>query len=92
MNNMADRRDQRPRFERIALRAAALLLRMTVIVGAWQFRHAGRSRYRPIAALGLSAICLLAGALGLVIHAWQHAPAGEPGAHAAPMQRAMPVR
>jgi hypothetical protein len=90
MNNAADRGDRPPRVERIVLRTAVLLLHMTVIVGAWQFRHAGRSRYRSIAALSLSVIRLLAGALGMVMHAWQHPPAAEMGANAVSMQRAIP--
>ena len=62
--NGTDRRDQRPRFERIVLRIGTLLLRMTVIIGAWQFQYPGRSWPRLMAALGLSAIRLMASALG----------------------------
>jgi hypothetical protein len=48
---------------------------MTVIAGAWQCRHAARPNYRWIAALGLSAIRLLAGVLGVAnrIVSYKHA-------------------
>jgi len=74
MDFAADLPSKRPPFERIVVFLAKWLIRLTVILAIWQATSAGgRKRFRAVAFLGLSALSVLADALGALIQVRQGA-------------------
>ncbi len=54
--------------EKLILFCARLLIRMSLVIGAWQIRNSGKQlKCFRLAELGLGAISLLADALGAVV-------------------------
>lgn len=66
MNSSLRRTREQPFYERITLVGAKVLIRVGLLVGAWQFRRGGELKSRKLIGLLLNAIYVVAYALGAV--------------------------